>query len=195
MVEDKRPSKVEILANKRLLDSYTSLDEVHYRIELLNGGISPVMDREVVERDNTAAALVRHETTGNIVLIRQFRLAAYQESGAGWVLEIPAGMIETDEQPEDAACREVYEETGYKVRKLSPICDFFVSPGYTTERIFLFDATVGGEPKDELGEADEDIERLEMSPDEALELLTDGTVNDAKTLIALQWMREREGKK
>lgn len=195
MSEKEGPSKVEILSSVRLLDSYMSVDEVRFRTELVDGGMSAVLDREVVNRSDTGAALVRHEETGNVILIRQFRLPVHQETGDGWVVEIPAGIIEAGERPEDAVRREVREETGYEIAGLSPIGSFFASPGYTTEQLFLFDVTVAGEPQANLGEADEDIERLEMSPQEALKLLAEGAVNDAKTLIALHWMRQREGKK
>lgn len=109
MGKGKAPSKVEILSRKRLLESYMSVDEVLFRTELLGGGMSDVMDREVVGRGNAASALVRHETSGKLVLIRQFRLPAYEETSSGWILELPAGAIEEGERPDQAIRREIRE--------------------------------------------------------------------------------------
>jgi ADP-ribose pyrophosphatase len=103
-------------------------------------------------------------------------------------------MVEQGESPVEVARREVLEEAGYRVEELELIATFFVSPGGTTERIHLFYSPVcrsqriteGG------GVDDEDIGLVEVPLEEAWTWLGDGHIRDAKTMIALQWLRLRQ---
>src|SRR3989442_1262295 len=88
--------------------------------------------REVVEHTEVAA-IVPVDSNGNIILVRQYRLPAREA-----LLEIPAGGAEDSEGIEEAAQRELREETGYRARHLERLCGFFVSPGYCTEVIHVF---------------------------------------------------------
>ena len=100
-------------------------------------------------------------------------------------------MIDKGESPEAAAKREIMEEVGYQVKKIKPIAQFYVSPGGSSEQIFLFYATVRNKDKLATGGGleieDENIQIIEWSPKEIRKLLKKNLIHDAKTLIALQW--------
>ena len=114
-----------------------------------------------------------------IVLIRQFRHAA---EGDMW--EIPAGRLDPGEEPEACARRELREETGYSAAECRRLVTIYTTPGFTDERIHLFLAT-GLRAGDHAREADEFVEVHEVRWSEALRLLENGQISDAKTLSAL----------
>lgn len=136
-------------------------------------------DREIVVHPEVVAVLPLLDD-GRVVLVRQFRKAAERE-----LLEVPAGGIDEGETPEDAVRREMVEETGYRVGSLKWLSSFYTSPGFTTERMHLFEAR-GLQP----GEATEETDQIEvvlMTPEEALERVESDDVADAKTLLALKF--------
>ena len=114
-----------------------------------------------------------------IILIRQFRHAA-----DGFLWEIPAGRLDPGEEPEACARRELREETGYSAADCRRLVTIHTTPGFTDERIHLFMAT-GLRSGDHAREADEFVEVHETRWSEALRLVEDGEVSDAKTLAAL----------
>jgi ADP-ribose pyrophosphatase len=129
-----------------------------------------------------------------MLLVNQFKYPAY-EKGPGWITEAVAGMIEKDESPESAACREVEEEIGYKVFKLEHISTFYVSPGGSSERIILYYAEVDEADKIEAGggvaSEYEDIITVDLSLTEALEQIRSGQIADAKTILGILWLQNR----
>jgi len=114
-----------------------------------------------------------------IILIRQFRHAA-----DGFLWEIPAGRLDPGEEPEACARRELREETGYSAADCRRLVTIHTTPGFTDERIHLFMAT-GLRAGDHAREADEFVEVHETRWSEALRLVENGEVSDAKTLTAL----------
>jgi ADP-ribose pyrophosphatase len=116
---------------------------------------------------------------GRLVLIEQFRYVVGSS-----LLEIPAGTIEEGESPEECAARELQEETGYRAGKLTPISAFYLTPGYSSEFMWLFKATEleVGEMKPML---DESIEVRKISLGEALQLIKSGGIRDVKTICAI----------
>jgi ADP-ribose pyrophosphatase len=123
-------------------------------------------------------------------MINQFRYPTL-EKGPGWLDEIVAGSLPEGETPEACIIREVQEETGYQVENLHAIATFYMSPGGTSERVLLYYGEVSGEPKttEGLGVGDEDISVTEMSSSELWHAFLDGRLQDAKTIIALMWLR------
>ncbi len=98
-------------------------------VELPKGGTAP---REIIEHE-AVAAIVPVDSDGNVVLVRQYRLAVGSD-----LLEVPAGGLHLGESPEEAAQRELAEETGYRAGDLRRLGGFYVSPGYTSEFIHVF---------------------------------------------------------
>lgn len=132
--------------------------------------------REYVAHPGAAAA-VPFISEDKIILIRQYRYAISCD-----LLEIPAGVTELGESPEDTITRELIEETGYKANKIESLGWFYPSPGYTDEKIHLFKASelqlIQKEPQEE-------IELVEVLFKEALLLIEKGEIIDGKTIIAL----------
>jgi ADP-ribose pyrophosphatase len=141
-------------------------------VELPNGNTAR---REVV-RHSGAVAVVPIDKDGNVILVRQYRHAAGRI-----LLEIPAGTLHKDEDPELCAIRELQEETGYKPGKLRKIGGSFVAPGYTTEFIHLYLATDLSESRLNMDD-DEFIEVLRLPMDEVINRIRSGDIVDGKTL-------------
>lgn len=186
---------VEVLRNQRLYDGFLKLDQVFLRHETPGGEMSPEFMRLNVERGDGAAVLVVNREKATVVLTRQFRYATWKRGDGGTILELPAGTVAHGESPEDVARSEVLQEVGYAVTDLTPMLTFYASPGTSTERVFLYLAEVSDALKVSDGgglqSEHEYIEVVEMPIDDALKLLDRGLLIDGKTIIALQWFREK----
>ena len=134
--------------------------------------------REIVEHE-PVVAIVPVDANGDVTLVRQFRLAT-----GGVMLEVPAGGVDGGESFEDAAQRELSEEVGLRAGQLVQIADFYVSPGFLTERVIAFVAT---DLTDAPGEADEDedIAVVRMPLAEAVAMVERGEFRDAKSIVGL----------
>lgn len=135
-------------------------------------------ERAVV-RHPGAVTIVPITNDGSVCLIRNYRVAVEQT-----LVELPAGTLEPGEPPEQTAARELVEETGFRPARLTPLQSFFMSPGILDERMHLFVAeelTYVGAAREET----EEIENLVVSWPEALRMVRDGQIQDAKTLVGL----------
>ncbi len=187
--------RVEIINKKRIFDDFFKIDAVSLKHELFSGEMSEPMRRLNFERGDSVAVLIWNKESKCFVLIEQFRYPTY-EKGPGWLLEIPAGVIEKDEDPISTIKREIIEETGYQSNGLTHIYSFYVSPGGTSERLLLYYTEVENKDKIETGggldSEHEDIRVLEIPFTELWDALESGRIIDAKTIIALQWFRLHE---
>ncbi len=186
---------VEIQSKRTVFDDKFKIDEATLRFQKFNGQMSDTVRRLVFERGDSAAALLFNKDTQKAMLIEQFRYPAY-EKGPGWIREVVAGVIDQNEQPEETIRREIREEIGYEVREpLTHIATFYVSPGGTSERNMLYFAEVSNADRVSAGggkvSEHEDIELVEMTLPELWQALDNGDIVDAKTLIAVQWLRNR----
>ena len=132
------------------------------------------------------AAVVPVLPNGDILLVRQFRYPIQQD-----LLELPAGKIDPGETPESAARRELVEEVGYQAGVLEPLGEFYTTPGFCTEKLYLYlarDLT----PASESGDDDEELVVEQFSLSELNTLLTSGRIADAKTLIGIQYLLLRQ---
>ncbi len=135
--------------------------------------------REVVRHRGSVAILPvegRH-----VYLIRQYRYPL-----DSYIVEVPAGTLEEGERPEDCALRELKEETGLIAEELHKMFEAYLIPGYGTEKMHFFLAKVK-EKGEMAAEEDEDIEPFKVTLDEALSMVEDGEIVDAKTILALLW--------
>ncbi|HNP30427.1 MAG TPA: NUDIX domain-containing protein [Nitrospirales bacterium] len=186
--------KVLIEKKNWILDDFFKVKEVHLRYERFDGQMSPLVRRLTFERGDSVAVLLFNPKRQHLLLVNQFKYPTY-EKGPGWITETVAGMIEKNESPESAACREVEEETGYKVLKLEHISTFYVSPGGSSERIILYYAEVDENNKIEAGDGvaseDEDIMPVELSLTDAFKQIQSGEIADAKTIVGIFWLHRR----
>lgn len=145
-------------------------------VTLPNGA---TIELEVI-RHQGAAAVVPLTEKGTVLLIRQYRHAA-----GGYIYEIPAGKVDPGEDPLHCAARELEEEIGYRASQLDHLATFFTTPGFTDEVISVYLATGLVHGTQHL-DRDEVLEVIEMSLEEALRRIGDGTIRDGKTIIGLQ---------
>lgn len=133
---------------------------------------------EIIRHPGGAAALpVLND--GRLLLIRQFRPAAQD-----YIYEIPAGRLEVGEDAASCVERELEEEVGYRPQQLESLGYVYSSVGFCNEKIYLFIATELQQTQT-AHEPDEFIEPMVVTLDEALEMISAGTITDAKTQIAL----------
>lgn len=116
---------------------------------------------------------------GRVCLIENYRMAA-----GGHLVELPAGTLEPDEDPLEAAHRELAEETGYRAGLMEPLATFYSSPGFLDEKMYLFLATQL-EPGPTALEGGEEISPMVIPWSEALAMIRDGRIQDAKTLAGV----------
>ncbi|MFN8383653.1 MAG: NUDIX hydrolase [Anaerolineales bacterium] len=192
--------KKVIIENKKfVLDDFFRVEEAHLKYELFNGEMSRSVRRFSLERGNSVAVLVYNLDTQKIILINQFRYPTFK-NGHGWLTEIIAGMVDPGEEPEESARRELLEEAGLTISTFEHICDFYTSPGGSSEVIFLYYAEVSGtfaiyNKTGGLPDHAEDIISFEMTLDEALKSIREGKIIDAKTVTAIFWLENRFLKK
>jgi nudix-type nucleoside diphosphatase (YffH/AdpP family) len=153
-------------------------------------GVWQTQNREVFDRGNAATLLPYNLANRKVVLVRQFRLPAYLNGHDSLLIETAAGMLD-DETPERRILLEAEEETGYRLHDVRKVFEAFMSPGAVTEKLHFFVAAY--EPSMRIGdgggiaEEGEDIEVLELPIDEALAMIADGRIADAKTIMLLQY--------
>ena len=134
--------------------------------------------REIVEHDD-CIAVIAVDAEGRVLLVKQFRKAVEKE-----LLEIPAGGIDSGESPEDAVSREMREETGYLPRRVERVGGFYSAPGYSTEYLYLYLAT-DLIPSRLFAEDTEGISLVRVSPEQIPELISSGSICDAKSIAGL----------
>ncbi|GAE25447.1 ADP-ribose pyrophosphatase [Halalkalibacter wakoensis JCM 9140] len=148
-------------------------------VELPNGKTS---SREIVKHPG-AVAILPITNEGKIILVRQYRKALGKT-----IVEIPAGKLEKGEDPLDSARRELEEETGYKTSKLDFLLSFYTSPGFADELIHLYITDKLEKGKTNMDD-DEFLDILEVSLEEAEQMVKDQTIHDAKTAYAILYLR------
>jgi len=142
--------------------------------------------REVVHH-NGSAVIVPIFDDGTVALVRQYRHPAVR-----YLLEAPAGTLAKGERPEIGAARELKEELGLVAARLEKLSEFFVSPGFCEEKMWVYLATELSEGEQAL-EDDEIIDVVRLPIAEALEMITSGEIEDAKTIIGLMLAAPRVG--
>jgi nudix-type nucleoside diphosphatase (YffH/AdpP family) len=187
--------KVSIRSRVRLLDDFFKVDAAEISFERFDGTMTPPVRRLVFERGDSVAAVVFNRDTRRLLFTEQFRFPTV-EKGPGWLTEVPAGMVAEGEAPEQALRREIEEEIGYATAGLQHISTFYVSPGGSSERIWLYYAEVSSAGRIGTGAGlageHEEIRIVEVSLEEARERLATGEMPDAKTIIGLQWLLARQ---
>jgi len=144
------------------------------------------VDLETI-RHPGAAAVVPMKDDDTVVLIRQFRHAA-----GGFIYEIPAGKLNPGEDPVACASRELEEEIGYRAGKLDLLASIFTAPGFADEVIHIYTATGLTQGRQQL-DRDEVLEVVPLSLAETVDMIAEGRIRDAKTIVGLQAVYIRRG--
>src|SRR6185369_12403903 len=145
-----------------------------------------IYQRDVVHHPGSAV-IIPLFPDNTVALVKQYRHPAVR-----YLLEAPAGTLEDRESPEIGAARELEEELGLRAGRLELLSEFFVSPGFCEEKMWLYLATQLSETAQRL-EDDELIEVVRLPIERALQMITDGEIEDAKTIIGLMLAAPRLG--
>ena len=183
---------IKIQQTDLLSDDWYLLNKVTFDF-LRKDGKWVTQKREVYNRGNGAGILLYNKEQKTIILTRQFRLPAYLNgSETGMVIEVCAGMLDQD-HPEQCIIRETEEETGYRIKSVQKIMEAYMSPGAITEILHLFigeyDASMKVHDGGGLEHEQEEIEVIEMIFYDAYQMIANGEIKDAKTILLLQYAK------
>lgn len=183
---------VEVLERDTPFQGFFRVDTLTLRHRQYNGGWGKPIRRELFVRHRAAAVLPYDPVRGEILLVEQFRVGALGWRDSPWCLELIAGLADKDgESAADLIRREAVEEAGLALGEMEPIAAYMPSPGGTDERLQVF---VGRADLNGAGgifgcpEEGEDIRALTVSIERIPELLDSGLVDNAASIIALQWL-------
>jgi nudix-type nucleoside diphosphatase (YffH/AdpP family) len=181
--------RIRVKDVRLLSDNHYTLKTTTFEWRRANGEWQ-TQHRESYDRGNGATLLPYHLKQRTVVLVRQFRYPAYVNGYDDLLIEAAAGLLD-NASPEARIRAEAEEETGYRLREVHKVFEAFMSPGSVTEKLHFFVAEY--EPEMRVGsgggiaDEGEDIEVLELSIDEALAMIADGRIVDAKTIMLLQY--------
>ena len=188
--------KVVVKSKSNEYKGFFTLEKSTLQFQRIDGSMSKEVVRENFYRGDSVAALVYDSKNEKVVLVRQFRYPVYSvDPERAWILELVAGSCEKDEAPKETLIREIEEEILIKASttQLQELGEFFASPGGTSERIYLYavdvDLSTFKEKSGGIDAEDENIEILHYSFKQVFTLLDQKKINDAKTIIALQWLK------
>lgn len=190
-------SDVKIFQQQIVYQGHFQLEQWKVQFRLFNGSWSLPKLREVFERGEAVGVLLFDTNNDQLVLIEQFRVGIAKKEKNPWLIEIVAGVINKGESLEQVARRETQEETGLEIINLIPICQYWVSPGGSSERMYLFCGQVDAELAKGIhgvAEEGEDIRLHVLDLKAAYNLLNQGKFNNGSTIIALQWLQQNEQK-
>ena len=164
-----------------------------YRLQhrLFAGGWSEEIEREVMDRGHAVVVLPYDVERDQVVMLEQFRVGAMATSETPWLIELVAGMTDSDESIEAVARRELAEEAGLRAEQLTFALSYLSSPGGLTERIYIYIAKVDASTAQDFGglaSEHEDIRVQAVARQDVLALLEAGKLDNAATVIGLQYL-------
>ncbi len=183
-------SKVKNIQTEVLSKNWYTLNKIDFDYQLKNGEWVR-QSRESYDRGNGACILLYNTHKKTVVLIKQFRMPSYVNGNrTGMMIEVCAGLLDGDD-PETCIIKETEEETGYKIKNVKKVFESYMSPGAVTEIIHFFVAEYDEQMKvSEGGGLDiehEDIEVLEYDFETAVQMVRNGEIKDAKTIMLIQY--------
>nr|WP_321224203.1 NUDIX domain-containing protein [uncultured Psychroserpens sp.] len=176
-----------------LSNDWATLDRIDYDYKFKNGEWKR-LSRETYNRGNGAAILLYNSKKGTVILTKQFRMPVYENNQLeGMSIEVCAGAIDGNESPIETILRETEEEVGYRIENAQQVLTAYTSPGALTEKMYLFVAEYSEEMKVNNGggldSEDEDIEVLELPFWDAITMIEQGEIIDAKSIMLLQYLQ------
>jgi len=184
------PAAVIVSSPERLVAAYR--DYERYRVTITGADGRPVeQQRDVIRAGKVVAVLPVDLKRNELVLVRQFRLAAHLANGHGDLIEIVAGRVEAGEEPAAAARRECGEEIGIVPDVLVDVLSYLTTPGLTDEEVTVYLAAVDATQARAGAHATPDGEQLHILRvriDDALAELARRTMRGSPVIVALQWL-------
>lgn len=181
------------LTKRILYKGFFSLYEYRFQYRKFDGSVSEAVTREILDRGHAVVLLAYDDKRDEVVLIEQIRIAAIDTQDTPWMLELIAGMMDHDnESSEEVAKREAMEEAGIMVGQCKPIISYLASPGGLTEQLHILVGQVDSSTAKGvhgLAEENEDIKVHVVSREQAYQWVEEGIINNAASIIALQWLQ------
>ena len=181
------------LTKRTLYKGFFWLLEYRFKYRKFDGSVSEMVTREILERGHAVVLLAYDDKRDEVVLIEQIRIAAIDTQDSPWMLELIAGMMDHEnESTEEVAKREAMEEAGIVIGKCKPIISYLASPGGLTEQLHILVGQVDSSTAKGvhgLAEENEDIKVHVVSREQAYKWVEEGVINNAASIIALQWLQ------
>lgn len=185
---------VEIRTRETAFDGFLKIERLYLRCRLFEGGWSGDFCREVLHREPGVGVLLYDPLLDMVLMVEQFRVGCLNDEINGpWPLELVAGLIDAEENAQAVAVREVGEEAGLCIngQELLPVHQYYNSPGGSSEKLTVFctrfDARTAGGVFG-LATESENIRTVIMTREEARIAMEAGRINNAMSIIALQWL-------
>ncbi|MEM6516704.1 MAG: NUDIX domain-containing protein [Bacteroidota bacterium] len=174
-----------------LSDDWATLHRIDYDYKF-DDETWRTVSHECYNRGDGTAILLYNIKKGTVVLTKQFRMPIFENNKAeSMSIEVCAGALDKNEDPETCIIREVEEEVGYRISKATLVLQAYMSPGAMTEKLYLFTAEISEELKFDAGggleSENEEIEVLEIKFNDALKMIDNREIIDAKTIMFLQY--------
>ena len=184
-------NRIKNISYNTLSSDWATLNRIDYDYQFKDGSWKR-LSRESYDRGNGTSVLLYNKKKGTVILTKQFRMPAYaNDKNDGMSIEVCAGALDNDESPETCIIREIEEEVGYKINQVTKVLEAYTSPGAVTEKMYMFIAEYSEEMKVNNGGGvhaeDEDIEVLEIAFKQAIQMIHDFEIKDAKTIMLLQY--------
>ncbi len=185
--------QVKIKATEILSKLYFTFAKVTYELIKHNNSVDQIT-REVYITSNGVTVLLYNKENKTVILTKQFRLPTFLNNNAdGMLIEACAGVIDNNDDPKETVLREIEEETGYKIDVVKKLFELFPIPGTVTEKLHFYIAEYHPSQKINngggLADENEDIEVIECDFDSAYNQIYTGEIEDAKTVILLQYAK------
>jgi len=186
---------IEINSDNSVYDGFYQITQLELRHRCFSGEWSAWLTREQIRRADAAAVLLWDPRADKIVMIEQFRVGLVGTKQSPWMLEVVAGLIDSDETPEQTVRREAQEEAGYDISALHALGQFYNTPGGFTEKTHLFCGEIKAREKGDrrgLAHDHEDILTHVIDAGAVISALETGNlITSASTMIALLWLKEK----
>ena len=182
--------KYKIINKKNLYSGFFSLNKYEFIHKKHDGEWTDTVGREIFSGAHVSNLLPYDPIKKEIILIQQFRAGVLSRYDKNYLLEIVAGIIDEGENPEEAARRECFEETGCEVKEIRPIQSYFPAPGSSESYYHIYLGEIQafeGERIKGLEKENEDILVKSFKVDEVRQMLKEKKIINGLTLVALQW--------
>ncbi len=186
---------VKVHEKKRAYKNFFAIDEYQVSYKHFDGTTSPILHREIFERDHDASVVMPYDPkTDEVCLIEQFRPGCLKDKISPWLLEVVAGIIDDGETPEDAALRELKEEAGIEIEKkdLHFCMGEYPSPGGISEYVNIYIGICDLSHLDNHGGLEsesEDIRVFKVKFEDAYNQIATGLIRNSATIIALMYLK------
>ena len=189
----KLTDKVKNVTSTIISNFWGTLERINFDFTF-NNGKTVNLTHEVYGKNDGIAILLYNPKTKKVILTKQFRMPVYVAGiNQGYSIEVVGGAIDANETPQITAIRETEEEVGFKVSSAQKVTTSFLSPGILKEKVHLFISEYSKENKTENGGGvaaeNEEIEVLEISFNEAFQMIKAQKIIDARTIILLQYLK------